>query len=76
MDDRHVMSLEDMDPGLRAWQVWSWDSPLGSRKTMYFLLNDVSKEEFEISWQAIDLENGEIKYIYGVGQSSSWKRYV
>ncbi len=76
MDGREVMSLEDMDPGLRPWQVWSWDSPMGARKAMYFLLHDVSKEEYEIAWQAIDLENGQIKYIYAVGQNGSWKRHV
>jgi hypothetical protein len=66
-----------MDPGVRPWQVWSWKSPLfNGGSTMYFLLHDVSKEEFEIVWQALDLNDGSIKYIYSVGQNTSWKRHV
>jgi hypothetical protein len=71
------MSLEDMDPGVRPWQVWSWKSPLDAHEAMYFLLHDFSKEEeYEIVWQAIDLNDGSIKYIYSVGQNTSWKRHV
>lgn len=76
MEAREVMSLEDMDPELRQWQVWSWSSPLNGRTTTYFLLHDVSKEEDEIAWQAIDLENGQLKYVYSVGQTINWKRRV
>lgn len=72
-----VMSLEDMDPGLRSGQVWKWKSSLNGHEGMYFLLEDASKEEnYEIAWFAIDLNNGQTKYIYSVGQSASWKRLV
>lgn len=70
-----VMSLEDIDPGLRAGQVWKWKSPLNGHEGMYFLLDDVS-QDYEITWHAIDLNNGQTKYIYSVGQAASWKRLV
>lgn len=76
MDDREVMSLEDMDPGLRSGQVWKWKSPLNGHEGMYFLLDDRAGDDFEIVWLALDLTNGQTKYIYSVGQSMSWRRLV
>lgn len=75
METPEVMSLEDMDPGLRAGQVWKWKSPLTGHESTYFLLDNVS-QDYEIAWYVLDLNNGWTKYVYSVGQSTCWRRLV
>lgn len=76
MEAAEVMSLEDMDPGLRAGQMWKWKNPVTGHEGLYFLLADRSTDDDDITWETIDLINGDVKYVYSVGQSTSWKRLV
>jgi hypothetical protein len=43
---------------------------------MYFLLHDVSMEAFEIAWQAINLETGEIRLRMRLYSDFGWRRIL
>lgn len=73
-----VMTLEEIDPGIRCGQIWQWTNFSLDYKISYLLLkrNPCNLHVYNEGWTALQLESGEIQSVYSVGVSSRWKRIV
>jgi hypothetical protein len=75
-EEREVMSLQDLETGLRPGQVWIWKSSQQNLERVYLLCRSLPGNED--MWYAIDLESGKPVWIHTEATqfSPNWKRHA